>query len=886
MNNAAEYDVTIIGAGIAGMVAAVTANGLGKKVAIIEKRGFGGNCSSFTCLPSKTLIRAGHIAKLFSQLENYGLRADQPIVLNTLNLISHIQTLVSQVNVKDAATTFEKIGIRTYAGPAEFSDGHSLMVKGQSISSRSFIIATGTRPMIPPIPGLQDIPFLTNETLYNLEKLPESMLILGGGVDGLEFASSLGRLGIGVTVVEMSPRLLANDDRELVNRLLDRLQRDGIRIMSSTRAVAFSKEKEHITLTVETTGGRSETLQAESVLLTIGRKADLEGLNLEKAAVKYTPRGISVNAAMQTSAPHIYACGDITGPYQLASTAEYQGILAASNVCLPFKRHTDYSSAAFVIFSDPPLARLGMTEEQSRQKFNDDINVYRFEYRNMRRAMVDGIECGLAKIICNHRGELVGAHILGEAAPEVIHELQLIKGFKIPLHRVQKITHAYPTYAQAIVGRASQLAYLDHMNSNFAVRLFLKIAPGYHNRLAEAKERLAESRDFSLTLDDPSSPNRTRPDVAVESSGPVKTEISAIADNAFLVKLDQELNNPDEQPVMNNCLPRPGGRRSYLFLDFGSVNRINGLGVSMLVKLTVLAAKRNQKVIAVGVNAHYRNVFQLTGLDRIISVYATLEEAFNSVAMSTSGLPAGNNKLSQPQDQSFWARPVTRLVVPQMPPEALNLNMRGLSVVGPVQGFGQLWQKRYRLVIDQAGLTPEAVIRILKQNFPAFQPSYNHFYPSPAGIQPGEVVAIDSATPGGPVSTGVMILYSDDTSFTFITPLGHPESGWVSFSASRSGTKISVQILGLARADDPVYEAAFRTIGSKMQVRIWTHVLNSLATYLGVPADTTVEPTLIDPALHWSQTGNLWYNAQIRTLLYMPLRWLRKPPKKNPIKKV
>jgi hypothetical protein len=221
-----------------------------------------------------------------------------------------------------------------------------------------------------------------------------------------------------------------------------------------------------------------------------------------------------------------------------------------------------------------------------------------------------------------------------------------------------------------------------------------------------------------------------------------------------------------------------------------------------------------------------------------------------------------------------------------MPPEALNKNMNGLGIAGPVDGFGPLWQKTYRLIIDKAGLTPEEVIRTLKQNFPRFQPSYNHFYPTVNGIKPGEVVAIDSSTPGGPVSTGVMVLYADDTSFTFITPQGHPESGWVTFSASRNGDKIVVQILGLARANDPVYEAAFRAIGSQMQIRIWTHVLTSLATYLGVPAEVTVKPLRIDPGLQWSQAGNVWYNAQIRTLLMTPGRILSRAIRKPPSKRV
>ena len=209
--------------------------------------------------------------------------------------------------------------------------------------------------------------------------------------------------------------------------------------------------------------------------MSIGRKPDLEGLSLEKADVKYSPRGIITDTRLRTSAPNIYACGDIVGPYQLASTAEYQGMLAATNAVLPIKRKVDYRNNVYVIFTEPPMAYLGLTEEEAHKKHGANLKVYRFDYANMRRALVDGTEVGIGKFLCDGSGRLVGAHILGEAAPDVIHEAQVIKALNQPLHKLHSVTHAYPTYAQALVGRASQLAYLDRMGSNF----FVKKASGY-----------------------------------------------------------------------------------------------------------------------------------------------------------------------------------------------------------------------------------------------------------------------------------------------------------------------------------------------------------------------------------------------------------------------
>ena len=357
-----------------------------------------------------------------------------------------------------------------------------------------------------------------------------------------------------------------------------------------------------------------------------------------------------------------------------------------------------------------------------------------------------------------------------------------------------------------------------------------------------------------------------------------------MADNVFLIELPSELIDPDEKPILNATVPQKPGQKGSLLLDFAAVKFMNGLGAYQLVKLDVLARQRGQRLMAVGLNQHYRDILKVTGLDRAVTVYDSRAEAFTAAGVTPDQQPSTNIESKPSFDMTFWAKPVVTLTVPEMPLQAINRNMQGRKVVGPVDGFGPLWQKTYRLTIDKPGLSPQKVVKALKQNLPAFQPPYNRFYPSPRGIAPGEVVAIDSSTPGGPVSTGVLVLYADDVSFTFMTPQGHPESGWVTFSAFEDNGNIIAQIMGLARANDFVYEAAFRAVGSKMQVNIWKTVLTSLAKYLEIPADVTVEPACIDKHLQWSQTGNVWYNAQIRTLFYMPFRRLGKSRKDGKIK--
>jgi pyruvate/2-oxoglutarate dehydrogenase complex dihydrolipoamide dehydrogenase (E3) component/anti-anti-sigma regulatory factor len=852
-----DFDVVVIGAGIAGLSSGVAAAGLGKRVAIVERRFFGGNCGALACLPSKMLVRAGHVSGLFARLEDFGLARTPSGAVDNQDLMAHVRSVVQRVKEKDSPATFGTLGIEIVTGSAEFINSHSVSVGRRRISSSAFVVATGTRPSIPDLPGLASVDYLTNETLYDLERLPHSLIILGGGVDGLEIASALRRLGVDVTVVEMAARLLGNEDAELVNMLFRRLRQEGTRLLAGTRVQSLTKEGDQVALSVVGPSGDRLSLRADRVLLTIGRKANLEDLKLENAGIAYNARGIATDRTMRTSARNVYACGDIAGPYQIASMAEYQGIIAGANAVLPFKRKADYGNAAFGIFTEPNLARVGLTEQEAHQKYGESIQVYRFNYAQMRRAMVDGNDTGMAKIVCDKRWRVLGAHLLGEAATELIHELQMARALRLPLHRLSTVARTYPSYSQAITGRASQLAYLDRMGSSLFVRRFLAAAPGYRNNLRAARDRLAETQR-------PSNPDGTGPGNKAE------VRRMDLASGVVTLEMPRKLDGYDERPYLDASASSSAGRPGFLLLDFKSMQRMNGLGASMLVKLVRLANLRRQEVLATGLSEHHRAVFDLVGLGRAMRICRDLTEAailagFTATEASPSVMAA--------TDTSCWAAPVKRLVQPGVPHQAINMNVKGRRVVGPVDGFGPLWQKRYRLSISGVDMTPEEVMVVLKQNFSTFQPGYNRFYMGAKGVAPGDVVAIDSSTPGGPVSTGVMVLYADDESFTFVTPQGHPESGWVTFSAFRSANDVVVQILGLARANDPVYEVAFRAIGSAMQIRIWSHVLSALAMHLGVPADVRVQATCVDPAVQWRQLGNVWYNAQIRTMVAAPA-WL------------
>lgn len=343
---------------------------------------------------------------------------------------------------------------------------------------------------------------------------------------------------------------------------------------------------------------------------------------------------------------------------------------------------------------------------------------------------------------------------------------------------------------------------------------------------------------------------------------------STIGKSTYLINLDRNLNAESEKGLKRISTKAKQQGIENVVLDFSSVDHMNSAGASVLVKIAVLAQQQKQKLSAFALNTRYQEIFELTGLCKGISVIKEPSEKLAGLSdvevRELQEMMVGKGK----QDDGGWAPNFNRLQVAEKPEVAMNKNVHNRRVVGPLQGFGPMWEKTYLLTIDKPGLRPTDVITIMKQHFPQFQPPQNRFYPTIKGIKPGEIVLIDSSTPGGVVSTGVLVLYADDWSFTLMTPQGHPEAGWVTFSARSKGKSTEMQIQGLASAADPFYELAFRIAGSKFQETIWKHVLSSLASYLGMEAKVKMEKACIRSDLQWARSGNLWYNAQIRSLPY------------------
>ncbi len=467
-----DYDLITLGSGAAGFVASKVARGFGKTVAMVEKGKLGGECTNFGCVPSKAFIRAARVAHEMKNPGKFGLKPDAPFSLNTDNVMSHVRSVVQKVYDSHLPESFNALGIDVHFGSPKFLDNHTIIVGGKRLTANKIIISTGSSPLVPSIDGLDKTPYLTNNTVFSLDRLPRSLVVLGGGPIGIELASAFNRLDVETTVVEMEESILPREDRELATMLADRLRSEGLKILTSTRAVKISQVGGKISLVLES-GGKREIV-AEAILVALGRKPNTEGLDLEKAGVRYGTGGITVNGMLQASADNIYACGDVTGPYQFAHMSEYQAVIACRNAFLPVKKRVDYANVIWCTFTDPELAHAGLTEEEARAAHGDSVKVLRYEYGKADRARVDVEEFGISKIILGKGGKLLGAHILGAHASEVIHEVQLAKHFNIPFGRIWEAIHLYPSYSD-VIRNPSKYYYGETLGGNFFIKLLKKL---------------------------------------------------------------------------------------------------------------------------------------------------------------------------------------------------------------------------------------------------------------------------------------------------------------------------------------------------------------------------------------------------------------------------
>lgn len=442
-----DYDMIVIGGGSGGLSVSAGAGQLGLKTLLIEKEErLGGDCLHYGCVPSKTLIKSASCYHIVKNAEKYGLPKVEVPQVDFKNIAGRIKGVIDTIQKHDSPEQMKKYNVETRFGKAAFIDDHTVELEGKKITSRIFVIATGSSPFIPPIEGIQDVPYVTNMNIFSMEALPPSLCVLGGGPIAMEMAQSLGRFGSEVTVVELMDQILPKEDQDVASFITRMMEKEGIRIFTGTKAVKVEREAETIKVTVDRKGKKS-TLEAKALLVATGRKPTIEGLALAKAGVNHSPNGISVDKHLRTNRKNIYACGDVTGGYQFTHVASYQAGIIISSAILHLPIGVDYKNITWCTFLDPEVASAGLNETEAKKR-SIKYTVHKAEFNENDRARAEAETKGFIKILTDAKDTVIGVQIIGPHAGELIHEWVAVLNGKIGLSRIAQAIHVYPTLSE------------------------------------------------------------------------------------------------------------------------------------------------------------------------------------------------------------------------------------------------------------------------------------------------------------------------------------------------------------------------------------------------------------------------------------------------------
>lgn len=462
-------DICVIGAGSAGLSVAAGAAAFGVPVVLIERGRMGGECLNTGCVPSKALIAAAKHAYAVRKAAEFGVIAGEPVI-DFDKVQAHVRSVIDAIAPNDSAERFTAMGVRVIRADARFIDGDAVAAGGLTIRARRFVIATGSSTFIPPIPGLADIDYLTNETLFDLKSLPRHLVIIGAGPVGLEMAQAHRRLGAKVTVVTAG-RALAKEDPELAGIALDRLRGEGIDIFENSRALSVEKTASGLRLQCETQAG-AVTIDGSALLVATGKRGNTAGLGLEAAGIAVTATGIAVNSSLRTQNRRVYAIGDAAGGLQFTHAANYHASLVLREILfrLPARENRDIVPRA--TFTDPEIASVGLGEEEARARYGQ-VNVLRWPYAENDRAQAERATEGLIKIITGKRGKILGVGITGAGAAEMINMWSVIIANGQGLSHVRNAIVPYPTMTE--IGKRAVIAYYTPLTRTPFVRAIIRM---------------------------------------------------------------------------------------------------------------------------------------------------------------------------------------------------------------------------------------------------------------------------------------------------------------------------------------------------------------------------------------------------------------------------
>ncbi len=436
-----RYDMTIIGGGSGGLTAARIATALGANVLLVDKEKLGGDCLNYGCVPSKSLIHVARVAQQARDAAKLGLMPASPGV-DMAKVSAYVQGVISRV--AEAEHVYSE-GVTVKFGHVAFKSPTELDLNGESLYSRNTIIATGSRPVVPGVEGLAETGYLTNEGVFDLTRLPASLVVVGGGPMGVELGQAFRRLGAQVTIIQGPTRILPREDTEVSQAIAGVLKSEGIEVVTNARFIKASRNGDRKLVTVKQ-GDDLLSYAADEIVLALGRQPNVDGLNLEAAGIKFDVEAIQVNDYLQTTANNVLAIGDVIGGYLFTHVAAYQAGLAVRNALVPVaKKKVNYRVVPWCTFTDPEAARVGLTPGEAGKQYKQ-VRVVKFPWAEIDRAQTEGETVGFIKLVlAGKKDEIVGAHMVGARAGEMLGELSLAMRHNLTLNDILDTIHAYPT---------------------------------------------------------------------------------------------------------------------------------------------------------------------------------------------------------------------------------------------------------------------------------------------------------------------------------------------------------------------------------------------------------------------------------------------------------
>ena len=443
-----DFDIGVIGGGSAGLTVTSGAAQLGAKTLLVEKeKVLGGDCLHFGCVPSKTLIKTAHVYHMMKNAKAFGLPEIEVPPVDFKQVVNRIKSVIDVIQKHDSEERFCSLGAKVEFGEPQFTDEHSVKLNGKTYSAKTWVIASGSSPVAPPIEGLDKTPFITNKEIFYLDHLPKSMIILGGGPIGTEMGQAFNRLGTKVFIVDRSGQILGKEDKDMADEVMNVMSSEGVVFHLNTSIEAtkdLGSDKEVI---LKNADGKIISLKAETILVAMGRSANTGGLGLEEIGVNLNRRGINVDKRLRTNHKHIYAAGDVNGGFQFTHAAGYEGGIVISNAIFHLPRKTDYTFLPWCTYSNPELASIGMNEKAAKAA-GIDYSVWTEAFKDNDRSLAEDEKVGKIKMILDEKEKPIGVQILGPHAGDLLSEWVAVLNGKVKLSTLASAVHPYPTIGE------------------------------------------------------------------------------------------------------------------------------------------------------------------------------------------------------------------------------------------------------------------------------------------------------------------------------------------------------------------------------------------------------------------------------------------------------